>query len=200
MTEPIFKSIVQAVHVSFLMEIVIPSTKGQTEICIQHLMESSGHVFQGIPEPVVNTKGMRQEDWFAQCALIRQKVEERLPPPERDAIWARYGQYDSRINVFTKSDGIEGMAIYVESVSKLKGDALLELTANFYGLCRYNKKGRKIAPPSLRDIADRYNKSRVTLAQVKQVIGRYAAGLEMEAMKKLSVILNNEITEQAEIS
>jgi len=200
MTEPIFKSIVQAVHVAFLMEIVIPSTKGQTEICIQHLMENSGHVFQGIPEPVVNTKGMRQEDWFAQCALIRQKVEEKLPRPERDAIWARYGQYDNRISVFTKSDGIEGMAAYIESVSKLKGDALLELTANFYGLTTYSKKGKRIAPPSLRDIADRYNKSLRDLTITKQIIGKYSASLEMEALKKLSVILNNEITEQAEIS
>jgi len=200
MTEPIFKSIVQAVHVSFLMEIVIPSTKGQTEICIQHLMENSGHVFQGIPEPVVNTKGMSQQEWRSQCALIRQKVEERLPAPERDAIWARYGQYDNRINVFTKSDGIEGMAAYVESACKIKGDALLELTANFYGLTRYNKKGRKIAPPSLRDIADRYNKSLRDLTITKQIIGKYSASLEMEALKKLSVILNNEITEQAEIS
>lgn len=180
MTEPIFKSIVQAVHVSFLMEIVIPSTKGPMEVCIEHLMENSGHVFQGMPELVVNTKGIRQEDWFAQCALIRQKVEERLPPPERDAIRARYGQYDNRINVFTKSDGIEGMAVYVERVSKLKGDALLELTANFYGLTRYNKKGRKIAPPSLRDIADRYSKSLRDLTTTKQIISKYSASLRKE--------------------
>lgn len=200
MIKPIFRSIVQAIHISFLMEIITPSTKGQTEICIQHLMESSGYVFDGIPDPVVNTKGLSLQEWRSQCALIRQKVQEKLLLPERNAIWARYGQYDNRIGVYTKSWGIEGMAAYIENASKLKGDALLELAANFYGLTRFNKKGRKVPPPSLRDIADRYGKSLRDLAIAKQIIGKYSASLEMEALKKLSVILNNEITELAEVS
>ena len=189
MSEAIFKTVGQALYISFLMEIITPGAKSSTDSVINSLMENCGMVFDGYRENCVNTRGMTVDEWRGQCAIIRQMVTDELPKPEKYAIWARYAQYDNRIKVITKADGVEGIAHHVESVCSIKGDTLLELCVNFYGLHTFNAKGKRINPPSLRSISDKYHKSLTTLTRSKQVIAAHAAELEMIALSRLEPLI-----------
>ena len=197
MTEPIFVNLGQALHFSFLMELIPASNKGASQIAFEHLMENSGRVFDSGPPSTINMKGLSIIEIRGQCAMVRSLVEDHLLAPEKYALWARYGQYDNRAKVYTKMDGVEGIAHYVEPACLVKGDALLELAGNFYNLTGFSKKGHRKPPPTMRQIAKKYEIDLAKLARTKRVIGQKAAQLEIVAFGRLYELLKNK--ELAEI-
>lgn len=182
MSEAIFKTISQAIYVAFAMEIIPATSKSTTQIVIEDLMRSCGKVFDPV-ETSINAKGMSALEFRGQCSIIRGNVEALLLAPERDALWARYGQVDKDFHVFRKSKGIDGLSLYLEPICNIKGDALKALLWNFY----WTDKKQK--PPSLRDISDEFEVPKTNLIRTKQIIGRYGAQLEMKAFQRLSLVI-----------
>lgn len=172
MNRPIFKNISQALHFSFAMEYVPASVKSLNEY-------SAGNVY-GHSRSNIDFGNLTPEEVRAQCATVRAMVNDHLLSTEKNAVWARYGWYER------KYDGIKGIAVYVEPESRIKGDVLLDLACNFYGLGGYSQKGGKLPPLSLRDIADKYEIPTTNLFRVKRLIANRSVELELLAFGRLN--------------
>lgn len=172
MNSPIFKNISQALHFSFSVEHEQASIKSSLRYHI-------GNIF-GYTSSSIDFGNLNQAEINDQCATVRALVAHHLLPDEKHSIWARYGRFD------TKRKGIEGIAAYVEPECKVKGDALLALTCNFYGIGGYTRKGKQIPPLPLREISKKYEIETTKLFRAKRLIAHRSVELELIAFDRLN--------------
>lgn len=177
MSDSIFQNISQALHFSFLLEGVPAATKSTTQIVIEDLMRGSGRVFYAGYKSSINFQQLNPMEIRAQCAMVRGMVNDHLTEPEKFAIWARYGTYVKDQGVFTLLDGIKGIAHYIEPMSRVKSDELLELVGNFYALAE---------SLPIRGISERYGIPYTNLARARQIIARHTTRLEIQAFDRLN--------------
>lgn len=139
----------------------------------------AGNVF-GHKRSGINFGSLTQSEVRDQCSTVRALVNDHLLTCERYAIWARYGRFD------TKKQGIEGIAAYIEPECKIKGDALLALACNFYGIGGYTRRWKQLPAPSLRDISRIYEAETTKLFRAKRLIAHRSVELEMLAFSRLN--------------
>ena len=148
MEEPIFQSIEQAIHVAFLMDILPVTQKSPMQVVIDKMKEDAG-ILQEREGGSINFGGMTALEIRAQCAMIRASVQDHLPSPERDAIWARYGYQ------LCKARGVRGVRDYAKPQLSISGDeATLALTWSIYCASHQRKDF------SLQKLADEYGFSK----------------------------------------
>lgn len=186
MSEPIFKNLAQALYVSFAVEGMPESNISPTRLVIDAIKRKCGYSFDA-PEKTVNMGTLNRLEIRGQYSMIRAVVKDHLVAPEKHAIWARYGQVNAEYKVFTKVEGVEGIAKYVEDESLVSGDAFLALCANFYHL-----EDEKIKYMTMQQILNEYSIEITKLARAKRVIGKYSADLESKAFENLYDVFNKE--------
>jgi hypothetical protein len=104
--QTIFQSAGQALHVSFLMEIMPPIQRVSTQVLIANLLEQSGKTELRIAS-TINTFGMSPLEFRGQCALVVAAAKNHLPAPEYDAVRCRFGHNK------TKVSGVVALADYM---------------------------------------------------------------------------------------
>jgi hypothetical protein len=102
---PIFNSVQQALHFSFLMEILPATQRSVMQALIDRLMEDMG-IVQEREQGTINFGGLSSLEIRGQCAMIRGAVVHHLPAPEAHSIHARYGQQN------IKAEGVRGIRDY----------------------------------------------------------------------------------------
>lgn len=96
MTEAVFRSVHQALHVSFLMASLPPTQKSPTAVVINELMDAAGVRRDVERDGTVNFAGLSPLDVRAQCAMVIGAVRHHLQPAERYAVEAWYAHDQSK--------------------------------------------------------------------------------------------------------
>lgn len=139
--EPIFQSVGQALSVSFLIMSVEARQKNAFRLVLMRIIESVEQPtarlrawykeLQGEPG-TVNFAGLDPYEVRGQCAMVTRAVADHLPPPERDAVWAKYGLQKE------KGDGVLGLSQYMAPQITFKDD--IAIRALIYGYFDSSKR------------------------------------------------------------
>lgn len=128
---PIFRSVEQALHVSFLMGILPVREKSQMQRMIENAMRECGVWNDSHEEGTVNFAGLSPLEVRAQCAMIVACVHDHLPDHEQAVVWARYS-YQAE-----KAAGVRGVLDYVGPLLSVgHADARLAMGWSVFGTDR----------------------------------------------------------------
>lgn len=183
--DPVFRSVGQALHVAFLMEILPPTSKGPTQLFIEDLQR---RMFRLDPLPhrerTMNTAGLSPLELRGQCAMVRACVQDHLTPPERSAVWARYGHQR------TRAAGVSGLADYLRPLCMPGGgEVMLAVTWGLYVPKVLPKDARtRRREWSIRYISEQYGVPRSTLHDAQRTVRHHAEHLERSAQDRLGVL------------
>ena len=171
--DPIFSSIEQALHFSFLMEILPVSSKSQMQRMVEVAMKEAG-IYKQTSDSRMNFSGMDPLEIRGQCAMIRAAVHDRLPKPEADAIHARFA-YNKE-----KSEGMRGVVDYAAAfISAKSRDAAMMMALNIYGTKEERDKN------SVRNIAAKTGMSSTSVSRDIQHIRTTGKILVEKALDRL---------------
>lgn len=133
--QPVFVSVGQALHVSFLMAVMPAVCKSPTQMVIEDLVKEN-HVWDGVDPPRysgVNFSGLSPLEVRAQCALVVGAVERIQHPAERAAVKAIYGYQ------CIKADGVRVLADYVSPQLSMSSSAVLAVAWHVFATKRQAK-------------------------------------------------------------
>jgi hypothetical protein len=173
--EAVFTSTRQALHVSFLLEIMPATAKSQMQCILEQLMEEAG-ITQELEkhERTIDFGGLTALEVRGQCAMVVGAVNAHLPPPEQAAVWTRFGMRRRQ------AQGVRALHTYVWPVLTTKHE--VAGLAMIWGL--FAREGRR-EDFSLNKIASEFGLARTTLQRDQQTIGRYQRSLEEKALATL---------------
>jgi hypothetical protein len=187
-TDPVFKTVGQALYLAFVMEVTPASTPSPTETLIRDLMKQRyGEAPVPQAERSINMGGMNPQELRAQCALIRASVNDHLRSHERDAICARFGHQTTRSNAVRglrdhygmlcnsqHQEAILGLiwAIYVPGIRQFPGES-----PRAFNLRRKKRENEW----SVRGLEKTYGVSKSVLHRDQQMLRKLLHGVEMQA-------------------
>lgn len=207
-TDPVFKTVGQALFLGFAMEVTPPSTPSPTDMVIKDLMERRyGEPAVPIGERSLNTGGMKPNELRAQCALIRAAVNDHLASQERDTIWARFGHARrpgvdpltgrARSELGWRPIGVRNLRDHYSSLCNTRHqEAILALIWGIYApgirqfpgesprafTARLNKRKHDFSP---RSIEEEYGISKSALSRDQTMLRKLLYAVEMQAQAKM---------------
>jgi hypothetical protein len=191
MTQAIFQTTGQALHVSFLIMSVPATQKSSLRQALIHLIEAvelpSARLkdwlqqLRGERSGTVNFDGLDPYEVRAQCAMVTKAVEHRLPGPERDVIWMRYGHQ------VEKARGVAGIADYL--APQLPFDDQIAIRALVYGHSSPRMRLRGLSYP---EIAAERNINARTLRRAAGSISSACRILEEMACMRLQPVFERD--------
>jgi hypothetical protein len=171
---PIFSSVQQALHFSFLMETLPVTQKSSMQTMIDRMLEEMG-IVQEREIVTINFGGLSAIEIRGQCAMVRGVVIHHLPQPEADAIHARYASQT------LKASGVRGVRDYSQPLLSTSGD--LPTLAMAWSLFATVKQRDGL---STQKIADEFGLGKSTVAKDVLSIRRTARMLENRAIERLT--------------
>lgn len=174
----VFQSVGQALFVSFLMEVLPVTQQTSTQILIDGLRKRCGVWDDQRAPSTINFGGLSPLEVRGQCALVRATVQDHLPGPERDALYARFGHQ------LTKARGVRGLADYIGPLTGVRHEmALLAVTWSLF------QPAKRVQDRwSFRAIEEETGVSKSQLHRAAQVIRQQAQALERRADERLTVL------------
>ena len=175
--DAIFSTVGQALHVSYLMEVLPVTQRVSTQVLIDSLRKSSG-VTDETPasDRAVNFGGLSPLEVRGQCAMVRQAVTDHLAEPERHAVQARYG------HKATQATGVKALAEYLAPVARIEHQtAMLALTWALYQRSRDRRGRHREDRITLRQIEAECGVPRSTVGRAQLVVRHHAQALERRA-------------------
>lgn len=179
-TAPIFQSVGQALHFSYLLEVMPATQKGSTQLLIESIRQQLGKLEARVSSSV-NFSGMNALEVRGQCAMVRGAAQNHLTSIEHDAIRARYGHR------LTKAAGVRGVSSYVQAMTSLHNDNAM-LAVSWW---MYHKPPRIADRYSLQQVAHEYG---VNINEVKgalNVLRKASESLERRAHERLGELFLN---------
>jgi hypothetical protein len=182
MTQAIFRSTAQALHVSYLVLSMPPRQGAPFRNMLIHMLEDLDDLthqqqvwldqLRGTPgSSTINFGGLSPDEIRAQCSMITAAVRDRLPEPERNVIWARYAYQMER------ASGVRGLASYYQSLIGVGNNmAMLALVWR-----RYAGKERADQDFSFRQIAAECGGSKSTYERANKMLTAHLRALEERA-------------------
>lgn len=174
---PIFSSTMQAIHVSYMLAGLPPTSRGNTQSVIDWMRDRLGK-----PEPLtldvlrtMDWEGHSREEVRAQCAQVRKMVEKTCYPPEVHAFRAKFA------NDHTKAEGVRYFGDYLQD----RGVELRELKMHLLWWLCMDDRQRKDAGLSLRAFEAKYAKDHVTLSRVASKWGDDLSKLRNIGVKRM---------------
>lgn len=183
--DPVFTSVGQALHVSFLMEALPVTQKVSTQVLIDSIKQQLGKVEARVSS-TINLGGMSPLEFRGQCATVRGACENHLPAPELAAIRCRFGWDDPKTRCITQSAGMVTLSMYLRPRVQVDPSALLGLVGNHY--MRAGQRGRqaRVARPSLREIHEETGASTQSLRTALEQVRLVGGALERLAQDRLT--------------
>lgn len=150
MNDAIFCDVETALKAAYRAEVNAVSPKSSTAITLDHITKTSRNAQDDYSTRRIDTRGLRPLEYFGQCALIRETVENcnLLIPVEIYALWARYA-----LN-YKKNLGYEGIAKHIEKLTNNQGVCLTDIVRSIY---------QNDITYSERSLAQKYNCSRSSI-------------------------------------
>lgn len=176
MTDHIFQSVGQALHVSFLMAILPVTQRVSTQVLIDSLREQLGKTERRIGS-TINMGGMSPLEFRGQCALVVAAARHHLPPPEHAAVRARFGHQN------TKADGVLALAEYLQPASGVSN----ALAVRAIVWSQYHRGSQRAADRwSLRAIEKETGVTAHALRRCVEVVRKMGESLEVRAETRLA--------------
>jgi len=187
MTQAIFKSTAQALHVSYLVLSMPPRQGAPFRNMLIRLLEDLDEPtnqqqawleqLRGVATgSTINFAGLSPDEIRAQCSMITAAVRDRLPEPERNVIWARYAYQLER------AAGVRGLAGYYRSLVNVDNDmAMMALVWR-----RYAGRERADQDFSFRQIAAECGGSKSTYERANKILTGHLRALETRADETLT--------------
>lgn len=179
-TTPIFQSVGQALHFSYLLEVMPATQKGSTQLLIESIRQQLGKLEARVSSSV-NFSGMNALEVRGQCAMVRGAAQNHLTSIEHDAIRARYGHR------LTKAAGVRGVSSYVQAMTSLHNDNAM-LAVSWW---MYHKPTRIADRYSLQQVAYEYGVSRQDVQGALNVLRKASESLERRAHERLGELFLN---------
>jgi hypothetical protein len=171
----VFSSTRQALHVSFLIEIMPVVARSQMQMILERLMEEAGITPQlELHERTIDFRGLSALEVRGQCAMVVGAANGNLPLPELAAIWTRFGMRRRQ------ADGVRALAEYLEPLMGTRHD--VARLAMIWSL--FAREGKR-DDFSLNKIASEFDLARATLQRDRQKIAVYQKALEQRALERL---------------
>jgi hypothetical protein len=176
MSEAVFRSVGQALHVAYLMEVMPATQKGPTQTVIEQLMREAGVVREVEKDGTLNFRGLSPMDVRAQCAMVRGAVLHHCTEPERHAIVGWYAH-----NSF-KADGVRYLHGWVGSLWTIENP-----DAQMMMMWRANvtENSRAARFCSVRDIAGQHGIPKSTVQDQMTAITRRIRALRRNGENRL---------------
>lgn len=173
---PVFSSTRQALHVSFLMEVMPATAKSQMQAILEQLMAEAGIVQElDLHERTVDFGGLTALEVRGQCALVVGAVNSHLTAPERAAVWTRYGVRRRQ------AEGVRALGDYVAPMLTTRNE--WAIMAMIWG--QFSRTGKRDEDFSLRKIEAEFKVPKSTLQRDQQSIVRTEKQLGLRAMQRL---------------
>jgi len=180
MTDAIFRTVSQALHVSFLMDILPVAQKSAMQSLIDRMLEEMG-VLQVHERGTINFGGMSALEIRGQCAMIRGVVAHHLPKPEADSVYARYAHQAC------KAAGVRGVRDYVRPMLCTQSDMpTLAIAWSIYGT------ERQRADLSTRKIAAEFGLSPATVGRDANILRSTGKLLLDRAFERLTPLFESQ--------
>lgn len=177
----VFTSTRQALHVSFVLEVMPATARSQMQRLIEQMMRQAG-ISEELErhERTVDFRGLSPLEVRGQCAMIVGAVQDHLPQPEQGAVWTRYGMRRRQVR------GVEVLAEYIDPMLTIHHrDARIAMI--------WGKFGREINREvfSQRKIATEFGLHANTVARDQQKIVTVQRALEGKALTRLDELFHN---------
>lgn len=173
MRDPVFQSVEQALHFSFLMDVLPATTKSTMQVMIQRRAEEMGLAPKG-ERGSINFSGLTALEVRGQCAMVRGAVAHHLPAPEQAAVHARYGHQ------VAKAEGVRGMRDYCLPRLRVRGDGpTLAVCWKVYGSLLQRES------LSLRRMEEEFGTPKTTISRDVAEVARAGRALEGMAVDRL---------------
>lgn len=178
--DPIFPSVSAALHFVFFLQAVQPSVRVGTEIAIEAMRYRAGKDAERAAR-AINFSGLNQNEIRATCQMVRNIVERKLPPPERNVVWARHGWEMQQML------GVQGLTEYLDRIFVDHRSIAFSLVFSMFKSPVRKLPGQKsrIKELSLRDIERDYHVPRSTLHDLRTKASEYVTRLEHQAEGRL---------------
>lgn len=178
MTQAVFRSTMQAIHVSYMLASLPATQKGNTQSIIEWMRDRAGKPEIAIPSELrsVNFHGLTREQVRGQCAMVRASVERLCLAPE---IHALRGMFASD---HTKAEAVRYMADYLQD----HGLESRELKMHLLWWVNMTEQQRREAGLTLRAIEGRYAKDHVTLSRVAGRLSKVLSSLRNQGAKRVN--------------
>jgi hypothetical protein len=177
-TTAVFTSTRQALHVSFLLEVMPATARSQMQVVIEQMMAAAG-ISQELErhERTVDFRGLKPLEVRGQCAMIVGAVQDHLAEPEQGAVWTKYGMRRRQVR------GVEVLAEYVSPMLTVRD-------RDAHQAMIWGKFGREINREvfSVRKIASECGLHANTVARDQQKILQVQRALEGKAMMRLDAL------------
>jgi hypothetical protein len=184
--DPIFKTVGQALYIVYAMEVTAVSNKGATQVAIENMMEDRYGEIKDERERQINMGTMTAFELRGQCAVVRRWVEDLLPGPERNVVYARYGQRSindrGQIVLDRRAMGCRGLAQQLFSICQTQNEEAAY--ALIFGLFA-SGAGRRRAEFSLRRIERELGPSKSALHRDQGLLKMQCNTLEVRATTRL---------------
>ncbi|MBO4119854.1 hypothetical protein J5T34_03755 [Cupriavidus gilardii] len=185
MSDAIFRSTEQALHVSYLVLSMPPRQGAPFRNMLIRMLEDLDHPtdkqqawldqLRGTAGGgTVNFGGLSPDEIRAQCSMVTAAVRDRLPSQEMAAIWARFAVGDEKVG------GMKRLALFARRSCGLTATTLLfDLTARHY-LPRDRKEGY-----TFRAIAEKHQVSKDQVFRAAKWMDAHYRALENLALARL---------------
>lgn len=179
----VFNSVQQALHFSFLLEVMPAVAKSQMQALLEHLLEATGRSNELEPhERTIDFGGLTALEIRGQCALVVGAVNTHLATPEQAAVWTRYGMRQRQ------AQGVDGLAEYVGpmlscSHSQAHKAMIWGRFGTFEGRCGQRRFSREEF--SIRKIASEFGLAFASVQRDLQRIVTCHKHLESRAVQRL---------------
>lgn len=177
----VFRSTGQALHLSFLMEVMPSTQKGSTQLAIEALKRKH-FIIEGDGLHTINSSGLSPMELRGQCAMVRASVDHHLPANERSAVWARYGHQ------MRKAHGVVGLSTYLAPVVAMdNAEALKAVVWSCFvpmSTGRDKRSGRR-NDWSLRKLEREYGVPKSTLHEARLAVRNHSQQIERQAEARL---------------
>jgi hypothetical protein len=173
--DPVFTSTRQALHVSFMFEVLPATQKSQMQMVLERMLEQAGVVEELEPhERSIDFQGLTGLEVRAQCAMVVGSVGSKCTAPEIAALWTRFGLRRRQ------ADGVRELAEYVGPM--LVTSNRTAVLAMIWG--KFARDGKR-SDFSLHKIAGELGGHVTTNTRDQQSIARYQRSLEARGVERL---------------
>lgn len=174
-TAHVFRSVEQALHVSYLMEVLPVSQRSFMQALLESYMKACG-IWEApkAHERTINFGGLSPLEIRGQCAMVRGVVDHHLAVSEASAVRAYYG------HTTTKADGVRNLCRYAAPM--LTTTHAMAVLALGWGVFGTEKQREGL---SLREVADYYGLAKSTAQRDQQTIRRVGREMLGRAVERL---------------
>jgi hypothetical protein len=179
MSEAVFRTVNQALHVAHMMASLPPTSKSNTQAIIEQLMRDAGVLREVENDGTLNFQGLSPLEVRGQCAMVRGAVVHHCTEAERMAIWAWFAHDE------TKAQGVRYLREWCAPRFTLDGDHLRTLITWRASVTDDSKAARHC---SMRDIAGEHGLAKSTVQRNIAAISKACRGLRERGASRLEAM------------